>query len=468
MIERAPETVRRPHGLVERLPSDDELITALASGVPDIAATIRTSNDLVRAHYNLSINAMRVMAFYVSQLDTKTTRDSGQFPLMRIALSHIAETFPALASSKNIYKEIELAADELFDAQVVLPINNGRGERLRLRWAPTCGKVGGHLLMRLNGDLMPYLLDLKERYTSKQLMYVIELRSPYHWRLYEIFRSYLFRGRCSLTVDEMKAMLDIDSGLYKKVGHFVSRILTPALTAIEQITDIQVTIERPRRDGKRILGWDFLIRRQAQRKLILSPKAAPLIEKMMRLGIPVKTATSFAENYEPDYLAQQLEFMTGKGSSGYVIEDPPGFLRAALEGNFAAERAEGALLEAAKQSEVARVALHHAAEARLREAKSTAEQLAPADFRRDKAMAMFDALPERKRREVRQVFADGLPTGAFGQQVATAFNAGGFENPRVAAMFRNFLVDHFAIPAPTRTELQEYIASHWDAYAPAS
>src|SRR5690606_34632464 len=148
--------------------------------------------------------------FAIAYIDADTVRKTGQFPLLKIPLTHIAETFPSLASSNSIYTDIGLAAEELFDAQVSFPVpNSKRGDKVRLRWAPTCGKVGGDLLLRLNFDLAPYLLDLKERYTSRQLMYVVELRSPYHWRLYEIFRSYLWRGGCELLVDDIKAMLEV-------------------------------------------------------------------------------------------------------------------------------------------------------------------------------------------------------------------------------------------------------------------
>ena len=451
----------------EHLPTDEELQQALTPGIPDLATTIRTSNDLVRAHYALSLNATRVLAYAIAYIDADTVKKNGQFPLLKIPLTHIAETFPSLASSKSIYADIAAAAEELFDAQVSFPVPNSRsGDKVRLRWAPTCGKVGGYLLLRLNFDLAPYLLDLKERYTARQLMYVVELRSPYHWRLYEIFRSYLWRGGCELLVEDAKAMLEIDPDQYKQVGHFKARILLPALKAIEDVTDMIVSIKREVREGKKILGWDFEIRRQAQRKLILNPQAAPLIERMMRLGIPVKRAQSFAQDYEPDYLAKQLDFMTEKGSSGYAIQEPAAFLHASLEGDYAGEQAEGLLREAAAESERTAKALHQEAEKRLRAAKDTAARMAPIDWRRDKALALYEEMSERKKKEVTAAFADSLTHSPRSAHVLAGFNANGLENPWARGEFRSYLVKHFEIGEPAPDELREYIASHWEAYAP--
>ena len=118
------------------------------------------------------------------------------------------------------------ACADLFQASIEIQVGK-KQEKISLRWAPTCGLAEGHIHLRLHYDLAPYLLDLKERYTSQSLMYVVELRSSYQYRLYEIFRSYLFRLGCELRFDELKSMLGIEEGQYQLVGHFASRVLTP-------------------------------------------------------------------------------------------------------------------------------------------------------------------------------------------------------------------------------------------------
>lgn len=453
----------RPAAAVERMPTEEEMRTALTAGVPDLSQVIRKSNDLVRAHYSLSLNATRILAYSLAHIDVGWVAKHQQFPLLRIPLTHIAETFPQLANSNSLWTDMKQATDELFEASVSIPV--GKNEKLNFRWAPTCGKVGGSLVVRLNYDLAPYLLDLKERYTAQQLMYVVELRTPYHYRLYEIFRSYLWQGKCALMLDELKAMLEIPVEQYKMVGHFVARVLKPALKALEDVTDIQVAVTRAHKEGKRILGWDFSIRRQLQRKLPLNPRSAPLIERMISLGIKPERAAKFANDYEPKYLEKHIDFIAEKGSSGYIINDPTSFMHRALEENFAFEKLERDEVEKKKAIEETERQLHRDAEERIAQAKRVASPAASEDLRRESAWRLFEGLAVRKQKEVKAAFSDSLTQGRYTSAVISGFAATGFDNPWVRAAFRNFLVEHFGVPEPTRKEIQDYIASHWEAYA---
>lgn len=288
---------------------------------------------------------------------------------------------------------------------------------------------------------------------SLTLMHVVELRSSYQYRLYEIFRSYQFRQGCELAFDELKSMLGVDEDQYQLVGHFASRVLKPALAAINDVTDIHVEIEKPIRTGKEIIGWSFKIRRQLQKKLPLS-----LITSMVSMGVKPRAAVQFASDYESAILKANIDYVQEKMSSGYEVEDPTAFLRAALEANYAVDAAE--VEEAARQTKLqqAERQAHREAEQRIAAAKRQAIPTAQFEIRRNAAMARFGQLQAAEQREVQQAFVDHLGHIPNAAEVRAGFAERGFDDPRVARTFRIFLIDHFEIPEPTDHEVREHVA----------
>lgn len=439
-------------------PSPEELELATQTAIPDLAHIVRKSNDLVRAHYSLGLNATRVLAYALAVTDSEWVRQHQQFPLMKIPLMHVAEVFPALQRNNDIYDVMKQACVDLFEARVEIPMGK-RNEKLLLRWAPTCGVIAGHIVMRLHYDLAPYLLDLKERYTPQSLMYVVELRSSYHYRLYEIFRSYLFQMGCELRFEDLKGMLGVEEGQYQLVGHFANRILKPGLIAIREVTDLQVDIDKPIRQGKKIIGWVFKIRRQAQHKLPLSPVNAPLIESMVAMGVQPAAAVKFGSEYETDILKANIDYVREKLSSGYAVNDVTAFLRAALDANYAVDELEKE--EAARQQKLKETErrLHREAEQRIATAKRQAMPNAKFEIQRNAALARFGKMSLREQKELQAMFVDNLVGKPNAAEINARFSQSGFEDGIVASNFRVFLIGHFQIPEPTDAEVREHVAA---------
>lgn len=441
-----------------QLPSAQELELATTTSVPDLAHIVRKSNELVRAHYSLSLNATRLLAYALAVVDSEEVKRAQQFPLLSIPLPHIAEVFPALQNNNDIKEVMRAACTDLFQASIEIQVGK-RQEKISLRWAPTCGVAEGHIHLRLHYDLAPYLLDLKERYTSQSLMYVVELRSSYQYRLYEIFRSYLFRTGCELRFDELKSMLGIEEGQYQLVGHFASRVLNPGLEAINAVTDIQVEIDKPIRSGKKIMGWAFRIRRQLQRKLPLSPVNAPLIESMVTMGIKPRAAVLFASEYEAEILKANIDYVREKLSSGYEINDVTGFLRAALESNYAIDAVEAEDVVRQVKLKETEQRLHWEAEQRIAAAKRQAMPNAKFEIQRRAALERFGQLAVREQKEVQQAFVDHLMDVPNAAMISSRFSKNGFDDPMVGSTFRVFLIQHFEIPEPSETEVREHVAT---------
>lgn len=105
-------------------------------------------------------------------------------------------------------------------------------------------------------DLKPFLLYLKQNYTSYQLEYVLAMRSKYAIRLYEVLKSYLYLGVYEPSVEELRKLLQVVG--YDLFNNFKNRVLCPAVDEINRFTDICVDAI-PVRDGKTVARIRFVL-----------------------------------------------------------------------------------------------------------------------------------------------------------------------------------------------------------------
>ena len=113
--------------------------------------------------------------------------------------------------------------------------------------------------MKFSPVLEPYLLNLKETYTKYRLGYVINFKSEYSFRLYEIMKQYEKIGERTVLIEELKELLMIDNNKYQKYSHLKSFVIQKAMQEINQYSDIKINLEKEEKEGKKVVGLVFSI-----------------------------------------------------------------------------------------------------------------------------------------------------------------------------------------------------------------
>jgi len=113
--------------------------------------------------------------------------------------------------------------------------------------------------MKFSPMLEPYLLNLKETYTKYRLGYVINFKSEYSFRLYELMKQYEAIGERTITVEEIKELLMIDSNKYTKYSHLKAKVIQKAIEEINKYSDIKINLEKEEKEGKKVVGLVFSI-----------------------------------------------------------------------------------------------------------------------------------------------------------------------------------------------------------------
>ncbi len=115
----------------------------------------------------------------------------------------------------------------------------------------------GTMTVRLDDDLLPYLLQLKDNFTKYELIAILALKSKFSIRLYELFKSYEYKKEFEIAVEDLRKMLMIETE-YPKMADFKRYVIDRAIDEINRFTDIEVEYE-PVRKGKFITAFRFRV-----------------------------------------------------------------------------------------------------------------------------------------------------------------------------------------------------------------
>lgn len=119
--------------------------------------------------------------------------------------------------------------------------------------------------MKFSPVLEPYLLNLKETYTKYRLGYVINFKSEYSFRFYEIMKQYESIGERTVTIEEIKDLLMIDKDKYTKYSHLKAKVIQKAIEEINKYSDIKINLEKEEKEGKKVVGLVFSINKNDYR-----------------------------------------------------------------------------------------------------------------------------------------------------------------------------------------------------------
>lgn len=115
----------------------------------------------------------------------------------------------------------------------------------------------GEVTFEISGQLKPFLLQLKNNFTSVQLENIPRLSSGYSIRLYEILYQYKFIGKRTFdNIDRLQQML---GSSYGKYSHFKARVLEFAQKDIAKNTNITFDYEEIK-TGKKVTKLVFYIK----------------------------------------------------------------------------------------------------------------------------------------------------------------------------------------------------------------
>ena len=188
------------------------------------------SNNLVEASYRLTAIEQKIILNLVSVIK----KDDKEFQRYRFKISEFIDLLGIKDQSK--YKGIPEIAEGLM--KKILTIQEGKNT-LKVAWLSGVKVFHGEGIveMEFSPYLKPYLLQLKERFTSYKLQEVIQLKSAYSVRIYELLKQYEKIGERTFDLEKLRYILAIEKNEYALYSDFKKRVILKSQEEINEKTD---------------------------------------------------------------------------------------------------------------------------------------------------------------------------------------------------------------------------------------
>ena len=210
------------------------------------------SNDLIqRSRFDLSLQEQKIILYLISQI----TPYDEEFQLYEFSIADFCKICGIDHTSGGNYADLKRAVKEISDKSIWISIDEDQETLLRWIEKPYLNKRSGTIKIRLDEDMKPYLLQLKQNFTSYELIFTLRFRSKYSTRLFELISSIHYKTLESYsreyTIEELRRLMGAEN--YKTWQSFKERALIPAVNEINQYSDKNLTYEIIKR-GRAVSG----------------------------------------------------------------------------------------------------------------------------------------------------------------------------------------------------------------------
>lgn len=212
---------------------------------------VTKANTLVTANYDLSLQEQKLILTLASMVQP----NDEEFKEYEFKIKDFMDLLGV--DTKTKYTEIPKITKDLM--KKVFEIREGK-DIVQLSWLSSARyKTGnGIVVLKFDSSLKPYMLQLKELYTSYKLENILSLRSKYSLRLFEVLKSNQIKRHWIVELDEFKKILGATEKSYSVYQNIKNRIIIQAQKELKEKTDIKFDFEEIK-TGRKVTSLKFYI-----------------------------------------------------------------------------------------------------------------------------------------------------------------------------------------------------------------
>ena len=210
------------------------------------------ANDLIRASHSLKLSEQKLMYLVLLQVQPN------QLEYM-VSTTSYATAYDLTRQAG--YQALSEASESLFTQTLV--ISEGKGKR-RLHWVSSVYYANDltEIKIRFTTEIMPFLVELKERFTIITIEQIKQFKSSHTLRIYEWCKSHESQGGFTISVREIKERLCLSDD-YRQ-DNIQTKIIKPATKQIN-LGDLVVSYEVIKQ-GVQVQGYRFSVSQPVKAK----------------------------------------------------------------------------------------------------------------------------------------------------------------------------------------------------------
>lgn len=203
--------------------------------------TVRKANQLIqKSRFSLSLQQQKILLYLISQISPQDE----DFKLYQFSIPEFCRVCGLTDSGTN-YSDLKSAIKDIADKSLWVRLPSGYDSLLRWIEKACIDEKSGQIEVRLDNDMKPFLLQLRENYTQYEMIFTLHFKSKYTIRLYELIKSLHFHPQQEykrrFSIEELKSLLDAET--YKTFQHFKDRVIAPCVKEINEYSDKSVEYE---------------------------------------------------------------------------------------------------------------------------------------------------------------------------------------------------------------------------------
>lgn len=209
--------------------------------------TSRQSNDFIESICVTTDNLTehKVVEFIISQIKKSDSELAKTNTIKVIEITPIEFAKVLNTPRDEIYRNARNIAISMTKRQYNFQYTDNKGKK--------AFRVGNFLTdmlyenniikISVNPVVLPYFIEVKEKYTEFQLKYLTAMNSTYGIRLYKLLKQYQYIGKREFSVEELRKHFNIDNNKYKQYSDLKKYTILMAIKHINEYTDICVELQ---------------------------------------------------------------------------------------------------------------------------------------------------------------------------------------------------------------------------------
>lgn len=200
------------------------------------------ANDLIGGKQSLKLNSAKLIRAAIMQI---VPEDKELKPYI-ITIKELSELLKV--SESNLYRDIDDITDDIMKKPVFIKrVTKDTVKWVKIAWVTRCeynSDIG--VSIKLNDDLTPFLLQLKEHYTQYTLDNIMAMKSTYSIRIFELLQEKIktkvlgnLGEYVQISLQELRECCNCEDK-YKSFNNFKTRVLDTACKEINNLTMFRV------------------------------------------------------------------------------------------------------------------------------------------------------------------------------------------------------------------------------------
>ena len=292
------------------------------------------SNRLIEAHYRLTLQEKRLILWLIQAIG----KDDIDFKKYHLKITDFAEMMEL--NPKTQYKEMRRVTKALINRSIEIE-DKETNTLMQMAWLcfARWEHKKGLCSLEFHPELKPYLLQLKGHFTKIGFADLLNLKSAYSVRIFELLMQYEYYGKRNISIHDLRSLLGIHKEEYPFYANFKQRIIDKARYEINAKTEYEIDYEEIK-ESRKVSEIKWTIKKkthfeksQVEKAVLITKELRSknaIIEQLIEYGFPKQAATRVLKDNQENDVVNAIKAVDIQIQRGHV-KNAKAMLRIAIQ-----------------------------------------------------------------------------------------------------------------------------------------